>query len=41
MERLNLKKIPYGDFYAYIECRLPKMPASRKAKITEEILLKN
>ena len=35
---MNLKKIPYEDFYAYIECRLPKMPAAQKATITEEIL---
>lgn len=37
-ERMNLKKIPYEDFYAYIESRLPDMPASQKAAITEEIL---
>ena len=37
-ERMNLKKIPYEDFYAYIESRLPDMPASQKASITEEIL---
>ena len=37
-ERMNLKKIPYDDFYTYIECRLPKMPTSQKATITEEIL---
>ena len=37
-ERMNLKKIPYEDFYAYIESRLPKMPAAQKATITEEIL---
>lgn len=37
-ERMNLKKIPYEDFHAYIESRLPDMPASQKAAITEEIL---
>lgn len=37
-ERMNLKKIPYDDFYRYVESRLPKMPASQKASITEEIL---
>ena len=37
-ERMNLKKIPYEDFYTYIESRLPDMPASQKAGITEEIL---
>ena len=37
-ERMNLKKIPYGDFYAYIESRLPDIPAPQKASITEEIL---
>ena len=35
---MNLKKIPYEDFYAYIKCRLPKMPAAQKVTITEEIL---
>ncbi len=37
-ERMNLKKIPYKDFYSYIERRLPNMPAVQKATITEEIL---
>ena len=37
-ERMNLKKIPYEDFYSYIESRLPNMPAAKKAAITEEIL---
>ena len=37
-ERMNLKKIPYEDFYAYIENRLPNMPAAQKATVTEDIL---
>ena len=37
-ERMNLKKIPYEDFYSYVESRLPSMPAAKKAAITEEIL---
>ena len=37
-ERMNLKKIPYEDFYAYIESRLPNMPAAQKATVTEDIL---
>jgi hypothetical protein len=37
-ERMNLKKIPYDDFFSYVESRLPKMPAPQKASITEDIL---
>ena len=37
-ERMNLKKSPYEDFYAYIESRLPNMPAAQKATVTEDIL---
>jgi len=37
-ERMNLRKIPYDDFYSYVESRLPEMPVSQKAAITEDIL---
>ena len=35
---MNLRKIPYDDFYSYVESRLPEMPVSQKAAITEDIL---
>lgn len=37
-ERMTLKKIPYDDFYSYIESRLPKMPAAQKSAVVEKIL---
>lgn len=37
-ERMNLKKIPYEDFFSYIKNRLPQMPDAKKDSVTEEIL---
>lgn len=37
-QRMNLKKIPYEDFYAYIMDRLPQMDEEAKKSICTEIL---
>lgn len=37
-QRMNLKKIPYGDFFAYIVSRLPEMEQEEKEKIAKNIL---
>lgn len=40
-QRMNLKKIPYDDFYSYVADRLPSVPESEscsKDDITQEIL---
>ena len=37
-QRMNLKKIPYADFFSYIVSRLPEMAQGEKEKIANEIL---
>lgn len=37
-QRMNLKKIPYADFFSYITSRLPDMAQEEKEKIATEIL---
>lgn len=37
-QRMNLKKIPYGDFFSYIVSRLPEMKQQEKEKIADAIL---
>lgn len=37
-QRMNLKKIPYMDFFSYITSRLPDMENEEKEKIANEIL---
>jgi len=37
-QRMNLKKIPYGDFFSYIVSRLPEMKQEEMEKIAEAIL---
>ena len=37
-QRMNLKKIPYADFFSYIVSRLPEMAQEEKEKIANEIL---
>lgn len=37
-QRMNLKKIPYNDFFSYIVDRLPGIGEGAKCKIAEEIL---
>jgi hypothetical protein len=37
-QRMNLKKIPYADFFSYIVSRLPEMEQKEKEKIANEIL---
>lgn len=37
-QRLNLKKIPYDDFRAYIIERLPESPQTNKEELADEIL---
>ena len=37
-QRMNLKKIPYSDFFSYIVSRMPVMNQEEKDKIANEIL---
>lgn len=37
-QRMNLKKIPFSDFFAFIVSRLPEMKHEEKGKIAEAIL---